>query len=358
MPLRAILNEEDLLAPLLSDNEWEELKRSKVKIILPCCDSPGYLRTSKRGIKHFVHKQKKGCNFSGETWQHLLCKTEIVKACKAMGYDVKTEVSGIDWRADVLATKQGKNKLIKLAFEVQWSPQTLEETEKRQQKYIREGIRCCWLFKKLPTSQPRPDIPMFQIEFDDREIPTVIYSTKIFELSDFIIELLSHYFRFCKHYLYKKAQDIRIRFFPINCWKCRKEHYIYHVKNEVYKFMCSGGFGLGERFRDAQFFPEIVSKAYECLKTEKAQAKNMKMGEIKPRYSKTLQSAYTSFGCPYCDAIFGNHFYFEEICNVEYEYIESIDFQTTVDISLEKEEIPHWCYSQTKNFCSNSFQKE
>lgn len=60
-----------------------------------------------------------------------------------MGYEVTTEASGVDWRADVLATKPGKNGLIKLAFEVQWSPQTLEQTEERQQKYTRDGIRCC-----------------------------------------------------------------------------------------------------------------------------------------------------------------------------------------------------------------------
>nr|WP_293100132.1 hypothetical protein [Okeania sp. SIO2F4] len=43
-----------------------------------------------------------------------------------MGYEVKTEASGVDWIADVLATKQIKNQLVTLAFEVQWSPQSLE----------------------------------------------------------------------------------------------------------------------------------------------------------------------------------------------------------------------------------------
>jgi len=49
--------------------------------------------------------------------------------------EAKTEVSGPDWRADVLATKTDRGKLIRLAFEVQWSPQTLEETAARQAKY-------------------------------------------------------------------------------------------------------------------------------------------------------------------------------------------------------------------------------
>ncbi|NEQ72885.1 MAG: hypothetical protein F6K23_07255 [Okeania sp. SIO2C9] len=62
MPLRAILDNQELLAPLLSDEEWEELKRKKVQVILPCCEARGHLRTSKLGTKHFAHNKKDGCN--------------------------------------------------------------------------------------------------------------------------------------------------------------------------------------------------------------------------------------------------------------------------------------------------------
>lgn len=353
MPLRAILDNQELLAPLLSDEEWEEFKRKKVKVILPCCEARGYLRTSKRGIKHFVHNKKDGCSFGSETSQHLLCKTEIVKACKAMGYDVKTEASGVDWRADVLATKQVKDELVQLAFEVQWSPQTLEETEQRQQKYARDGIRCCWLFKNLPTSQARRDIPMFQLQFDESETPSIITNGNSFKLFYFITNLLSYHFRFCQFYRYKKQQNITIRFFSVGCWKCKRKYYIYHVRNQSYETLCDCHLNLEEQINNAQFLPEIVNKAYECLNTEKAQRQNMKMGKIQPRYSRTFGSSYTSFGCPYCNEIFGDHFYFPKICNVEYEYNDHIDFETTVNISLQKENTPHWCYSQTRNFCCN-----
>jgi hypothetical protein len=358
MPLRAIFDNQELLAPLLSDNEWEELKRKKVKVFLPCCGAKGYLRTSKWGFKHFVHNQKGECSFGSETWQHLLCKTEIAKACKAMGYYVKTEANGGDWRADVLATKQVKDRLVQVAFEVQWSPQTLEETEERQQKYIRDDIRCCWLFKDLPTRQSRQDIPMFKLKLDENQIPTVIVEGKDFIVSKFITELLSFHFRFCQFYKYQKQQNIKIHFFPVSCWKCNQTHYIYHVHDQCYQSVCGHNLlylGDGQIINAPHFLPEIVNKAYECLKTEKAQGQNMKMGKIKPRYSKTVRSSYTSFGCPYCDAIFGDHFYFEEICNVEYGYVKPIDFETTVNISIKKQEnSPHWCYSQTQNFCCNS----
>ncbi|NEN87781.1 MAG: hypothetical protein F6K48_02140 [Okeania sp. SIO3H1] len=98
MPLRALLelDNQELLAPFISDEEWEELKLKKVKFILPCCGARGYLRTSKGGAKHFVHQKKDGCISGAETWQHLLYKTEIARACKDMVYDVSIRISTIN----------------------------------------------------------------------------------------------------------------------------------------------------------------------------------------------------------------------------------------------------------------------
>ncbi|MEB3886140.1 competence protein CoiA family protein [Lyngbya sp. CCY1209] len=363
MPLRAILDGRELLAPLLSDEEWNALKRGKAKVTLPCCEARGYLRTSTRGIKHFVHQKKGECTSKPETWQHRLCKTEIARACQAMGYDVKTEASGENWRADVLATKQIDGKLVRVAFEVQWSHQTLEETERRQRKYAEDGIQCYWLFKKFPTSEPRRDIPMFQLSVNESEQPLVITDRKSMysfstadnrrssKLSDFIADILSGYFKFCESYRFERQQKIRIRFFPVNCWKCRQKHYIYHIQNQPCKTRCGEDFDLQQVAIDPQFLPEIVAKARECLETPKAKRHKINMGAIKPRYSKTVGDSYTSFGCPRCGAIFGNHFYFDEICNLEYEETERIDFATIVDLSLEDKDIPHWCYSRTRHFC-------
>lgn len=270
-----------------------------------------------------------------------------------MGYNVKTEAIGEDLVADVLATKQINNQLVKVAFEVQWSSQTLDETEKRQEKYIRDGIRCCWLFKKLPKeSEARQDIPMFQLKFDETQKPTVINEQNSFKLFDFITDILSKRFKFCQFYQYKKEQDIRIRFFPVDCWMCHRKHYIYYIDNNSCKTLCGRDFEFMQiDINEPQFIPRIVSKAYECLQTEKAQRQNIKMGKIKARYSKTLRMSYTSFGCPYCDAIFGDHYYFDKICEVESGDIQHIDFETTVNLSLENQNIPHWCYSPTQNFC-------
>jgi hypothetical protein len=64
--------------------------------------------------------------------------------------------------ADVLATK-GKTRV---AFEVQWSRQTWEETDKRHTAYAKAGIRVMWLFKQWshPLSK---EIPAFRIVPND-----------------------------------------------------------------------------------------------------------------------------------------------------------------------------------------------
>lgn len=45
--------------------------------------------------------------------------------------------------------------------------------------------------------------------------------------------------------------------------------------------------------------------------THEHPSKTFIMGEIKPRYSKTIGETYPSFGCAQCDSIFGN-FYLQE----------------------------------------------
>ena len=42
------------------------------------------------------------------------------------------------------------------------------------------------------------------------------------------------------------------------------------------------------------------------------------LGEIKPRYSKTVNDSYMSFGCKYCDSLFGNFFINDTFMDVIY----------------------------------------
>lgn len=53
----AIFDEQEYYSLEMDKNEWENLKDKSIisKVILPCCNQPGYLRVSKNRTKHFVH---------------------------------------------------------------------------------------------------------------------------------------------------------------------------------------------------------------------------------------------------------------------------------------------------------------
>ncbi|WP_392476290.1 competence protein CoiA [Nostoc sp. C110] len=353
MPLRAFIDEQEVLAPLISDGDWEALKLQRNKqVCLPCCGADGYLRTSKQSTKHFVHKHKTGCDWKPETWQHLLAKTEILRVCQRLGYDAKTEVAGSDWRADVLATKPGKQGLIQIAFEVQWSPQTLEVTQDRQAKYKRDGIRGCWFFQRPPESDVSHDLPIFKLSLDSDNSLVVQTKNKSTPLSQFVEDLLSRRIRFCDHYQIKKTQNAKIVFFPTECWKCKKQSYIYYLENPYYT--C-----CGEEVEDycceipRRFRPEVIAAVRSFLKTDAA--KKIRMGEIKTRYSKTVEDSYISFGCSWCNALFGEFYYFGEVNNAIYGDDGSNhtfwETQLTVTDSNILDYEAHWCYPENGDFC-------
>jgi hypothetical protein len=145
------------------------------------------------------------CDWKPETAQHLYAKSEIVVGCRNAGYHPKSEVSGPDWRADVLAVKGA----IKIAFEVQISPQGLRETLLRHERYKRDRIRGCWFFKKPPErmdqpyvvdetddlpwqehSPPSRELPVFRIA-EEENIPVVRLNGRTFQLRAFVRMILN-----------------------------------------------------------------------------------------------------------------------------------------------------------------------
>ncbi len=99
MPLRAFVAGREVIAPELSDAEWDALQATVAAgapVILPCCGGAGYLRRSKFGTPHFAHKRGADCDAPGETIQHLKAKADIVIACRRAGFSAVTEVAAAD----------------------------------------------------------------------------------------------------------------------------------------------------------------------------------------------------------------------------------------------------------------------
>ena len=172
MPLRAYIDNEEIISIYQSDEQWKELKRrlkSKESLLtLPCCRQEGFLRKSRNGLKHFVHlNTQKDCNWQPESPEHLKAKIEIIQACKLNGWNATPEYSEKNWIADVLAVQNEK----RIAFEVQWSQQTYEATKFRQERYNESNVRGCWFFRTAPkgfsnydeTLVANKEIPAFRI---------------------------------------------------------------------------------------------------------------------------------------------------------------------------------------------------
>jgi hypothetical protein len=161
IPLSARINGELVIAPDLSDTDWEKLKiqhKQGLLVIMPCCGQNGHLRVSPNALKHFYHaKKSQYCGGEPETPEHEQMKYRIYQICKEKGWTTQPEYPSPtnDWRADVFATNGAR----KIAFEVQLSKISQEELQNRENKYVRDGIESYWLLNEFLNLEPydRPD---------------------------------------------------------------------------------------------------------------------------------------------------------------------------------------------------------
>ena len=186
MPLTAIVHGKKLIAPRLSNEDWESVKKTEIR--MECCGSIGHARTSVKGLRHFYHEKNAECPYQnkGETEEHRNIKYAIFQICEKLGWTSEIERKSGNWIADVYAEKENN----RVVFEVQLSPQTFDVTKSRTKTYKNEGIRCYWLFGKLPnTINGSSNIQMFEIRVNDGE-PRCNINGDIIDLSTFVEKAL------------------------------------------------------------------------------------------------------------------------------------------------------------------------
>lgn len=191
MPLRAIIDGQDCISTDLTPEVWSQLKKrtksKEVSVTLPCCGEEAYLRTSKNDVNHFVHLQKnETCNWSSESKLHRHAKLEILNACRKCGWEAFPEFIEGEWRADVLATKNGR----RIAFEVQLSRQSYRDTIERQAKYRESRVEAYWFFKTVSKDFIAPnfklkenkELPVFMLAEEDDGTIVVLLNRRKFPL--------------------------------------------------------------------------------------------------------------------------------------------------------------------------------
>jgi hypothetical protein len=356
MPLRAYIDKEEIISIDQSDEQWNDLKK-KLKggsfLKLPCCNQDGFLRTSNKGLKHFVHsKSENTCDWKPESPEHLKAKIDIIEACKENGWKAIPEFSEINWRADVLAIQGDK----RIAFEVQWSKQTFEETKFRQDRYKDSNVRGCWFFRTAPKElrsfddslNADKDIPAFKIFKDENSnIIGQLKQTQL-PLKKLVDSLLKRKLKFCENIRLKGNQEATIVFFEISCWKCHKPQYCYTVEQNL-QTVCNQNFHLIGTLWDSDDIdkkPQIYEVVKKIISSENRI--DIKVGQLKKRFSNTVQSSYLSHGCYYCDVIFGD-FYLTSQKNEGKCDPKAIKQIVKIDLGTIKEEGQHWCYSENEH---------
>jgi competence protein CoiA-like protein len=222
VPLRATDYDHDVLAFALSEDEWNELKLSyhDRALLMPCCEAKAIPKTSKLGLQFFAHSKKR-CDSKPESPEHEYVKFLVARAALEAGWEVKTEwrgesASGEVWVADVFCTK-GKARV---ALEIQLSPQTVSETERRQKRYRESGVRCAWFMAKTATKKDTyyqsKDVPVFMIS---KPIVGYIPVVENFgtELDEFVKGMLGGRIKWTEEpYIYS------VSYINDTCWKCHK----------------------------------------------------------------------------------------------------------------------------------------
>src|SRR3954465_14712428 len=157
MPLLAYTQSgEPLVAPLMSDAEWERLRSSKERDAwMPESRRRAVPKVSRLGTRFFAHPPGHAAEGSRESDLHLYLKAQCLIGARAAGWDALPEQSGQtpdgqDWGADVLCRRRGQPWSIALEAQVQLQGE--EACRKRQERFAVSGIRPLWLVALAPAA--------------------------------------------------------------------------------------------------------------------------------------------------------------------------------------------------------------
>ncbi|WP_221091189.1 competence protein CoiA [Deinococcus aquaedulcis] len=316
MPLRALLDGADLNAWNQETETWATLKQTyrQRQLRTVCCDQPAVPKTSSLGTFFFAHRQRGDCTSASETPEHLLAKSVIAQAAQDAGWHVVTECRGVTpegevWIADVLVQK-GDHRI---AFEVQWSPQTLADTVARQARYKQSGVRGLWLKRRrarerVPFEDETYDqdaTPIFGLQHDESH-----FSVQPFDvpLRDFVQGALSRQLLYWPRGV--QSARLGVTTTALTCWRCKREtnviidvHLAHPRHPEIYllRNWDEGGMWSGES--------PVKQLLADVFTAERRRM--LHLGAIKPRASKTVRQTYLSQGCAHCDALQGDFFIME-----------------------------------------------
>ena len=284
----------------LSPQAWQALgaeNRRRRHLRMPCCLAEVGLKRSKLGRPFFAHQTVGTCTAAAETEAHRLLKQLVVEVAREHGWEVETEVAGEaatgePWRADVLACRGAA----RVALEVQWSPQTHDETLRRQERYAASGVRCLWLVRgSFPISESLPAARILgRLETGFSASLPDIFGRERQRLS--MREFLAA--AFAKRLRYGLPPGVEAQFIVrtarLPCGRCQAWT---QVLTEVE--VTAGPYGASLSVSDLGRYPGLWDSVRARLPS------SFPTGTIKRRYSTTQGANVLSNGCSHCGALIG-----------------------------------------------------
>jgi hypothetical protein len=345
MPLKALLDGQPILAPLLGDTAWAELYFQRYRLVLPCCPNRAVQMRGGAGttrIQHFSHAPSPTCQFRAETMAHLRAKVAIARACAEAGWAVDIEHAETDWRADVLADRGGR----RVAFEVQWSRQTLAETEARQARYRAAGVRGCWFFRYPPRELHRPgsdtdlearrDLPLFSFATSgDHDGYRAYVGGRPYPLGQVVGALLGKGIAFRAHRTFVGDHAMDITFYDKLCPACGALSRLYGVasgEGATPRAPCGGRVLL---WSGVPYHPDVAHAG-------------RRLYGVSPRHDAiplALIEPAVGFRCPGCRA---------RLAPSPITDSAAPTVAIAVDVTFARplcDPYPHWCYPPHGPFC-------
>jgi competence protein CoiA len=261
----------------------------------------------------------------------------VVEVAREHGWQAETEVvgeapSGEPWRADVLASRGAA----RVAVEIQWSPQTPDETVRRQERYAASSIRCLWLFRQgsFPISESLPSARILgTLEAGFRASLPDIFGRGRQELPmrEFLAAAFSKRLRFGLP-LGVKA-NFTVRAVRLPCWRCHAWTQILK-EVEVTAGPHEASLSVPELGRHRGLWDGVRAQLPSSFPS----------GTIHRRYSKMQEREYLRNGCSHCGVLIGEHFKEQATGNVSVicEYAAPLDDAWRTAIHRQEGSLAGW----------------
>lgn len=241
----------------------------------------------------------------------VLAKDAIISFAESVGaqieYDVKYDLS----KTEIFLSFKDRK------FTFSLSTKTMNQ-EEFLESYKQKGIQVsCYGGKQDYRSAPLISYPFFPMEIKRKSLYVMLSYTNSISI-DFFLEAVINGKLIQSPNIQVKA--IKVRFIGEDCYKCGNLHYMYFVNGLITKDdsrIITYEEMYNENIEIDEFDPVVVTSIKRYLSMHKEL--KYPMGDIKKRFSNTRGESYISFGCPYCDAIVGDHYFMENKIDYIYE---------------------------------------